>query len=392
MNVAYDSVGLSQYLNMATNVSPDHPIVISKFITNSQELDIDAVAHNGKLIVYALSQHIENAGVHSGDATLVLPPILDQDGVLPKGLIPLNTDIVQDAKNITQRIADAFQISGPFNMQLILSFDSDKKHTLKVIECNLRASRSFPFVSKVLNVNFIDLATRALMNDSSIHEKAPKQDLMLEKKSYKAVKVPVFSWTRLAGADPSLGVEMASTGEVACFGRDVKEALFTAHLSNHNNFKNLPMKAESGVLMNIDHLTNPKEAIYLVDTLSSLGYKVFLDSKESLNSLHTNGLDTPASTLCDKESSDLIHVLQDRKTSKQLFEDANIRLVISLSGLRPKSQEDVGYLLRRNAVDYGIGLLNEPKGALIFVDALKDYKLGDKYKKDSCKSWDQWTQ
>lgn len=189
MNVVWDESTLEHFLGMAADVSPDHPVVITKFIDNAQEIDVDAVAHKGKLLVHAVSEHVENAGVHSGDATLVLPPFSLVDSDMAR------------LKEIAQKVAKAFEISGPFNMQIIrkpATAEGDEP-ALKVIECNLRASRSFPFVSKVLGHNFIDTATAAIM-DQNVPEPI---DLMAEERPYVAIKVPQFSWTRLGSSlDP----------------------------------------------------------------------------------------------------------------------------------------------------------------------------------------------
>lgn len=192
MNVVYEESALEYDLSAAASVSPLHPVVITKFIDNAQEIDVDAVAHQGRLLVHAVSEHVENAGVHSGDATLVLPPF---------SLSKIDMDRLKD---IAERVAKAFEISGPFNMQIIKkpAIGSREKDELKVIECNLRASRSFPFVSKVLGHNFIETATRALVGKD-----VPEPiDLMAQKRDYTSIKVAQFSWTRLGGADPFLGV------------------------------------------------------------------------------------------------------------------------------------------------------------------------------------------
>jgi len=211
MNVAYNKKDLDDYLSLASTISHEHPVVMSKFIQNAQEIDVDAVANNGELCVYAVSQHIENAGVHSGDASMVLPPeiVSEEEYNNAKhnklGMKPLTERIVKDCRALAVKVAKEFQISGPFNMQLIKrDLEEDGKYELKVIECNLRSSRSFPFVSKVLDTNFIDIATRVLVQHPSLKELVPKEDPMLVKRPYKAIKVPVFSWTRLAGADPML--------------------------------------------------------------------------------------------------------------------------------------------------------------------------------------------
>jgi carbamoyl-phosphate synthase large subunit len=190
MNVVFDESTLEYNLSAAASVSPDHPVVVTKFIDGAQEIDVDAVAHKGNLLLHAVSEHVEHAGVHSGDATLVLPPYT----LPPEDMTRL--------KEIAAKVAKAFEISGPYNMQIIRKQLEDGSSELKVIECNLRASRSFPFVSKVLGTNFINAATAAIV-DRNVP--APL-DLMAEKRDYTSVKVAQFSWTRLGGADPFLGV------------------------------------------------------------------------------------------------------------------------------------------------------------------------------------------
>lgn len=205
MNVVRSDEELEQYLQEATRLSPDHPVVISQFILNAKELEIDGVAQDGKLIIYAMSEHIENAGVHSGDATVVYPAQR------------LYLETVRRAKTIAKKVVSNLNITGPFNIQFIA-----KDNELKVIECNVRASRSFPFVSKVSGHNFIAIATDAMLG---IENTATYQTFDLD---HVAVKTPQFSYNRLKGADPVAGVEMASTGEVACFGSDLEEAFFTS--------------------------------------------------------------------------------------------------------------------------------------------------------------------
>ena len=191
MNVVYEESALEYNLSAAANVSPLHPVVITKFIDNAQEIDVDAVAYQGKLLIHAISEHVENAGTHSGDATLVLPPF------------SLEAADMARLKEIAEKVAAAFEISGPYNMQIIRKPAEDGAQTeLKVIECNLRASRSFPFVSKALGYNFIDYAAAAITGKN-----VPQAiDAMAEKRDYTVVKVAQFSWTRLGGADPFLGV------------------------------------------------------------------------------------------------------------------------------------------------------------------------------------------
>lgn len=208
MNVAYCNQDLETYLNAASLVSKEHPVVISKFLTDSKEIDVDAVALDGEIICMAVSEHVENAGVHSGDATLVTPP---QD---------LNQKTLDKIKEIARDVAGVLDVSGPFNMQLIA-----KNNELRVIECNCRVSRSFPFVSKTLDHDFVATATRVIIGIPVV-----PVDVMSGVGKI-GVKVPQFSFSRLAGADVTLGVEMSSTGEVACFGDNRYEAYLKAMMS-----------------------------------------------------------------------------------------------------------------------------------------------------------------
>ncbi|KAL2913075.1 carbamoyl-phosphate synthase (glutamine-hydrolyzing) cpa2 [Polyrhizophydium stewartii] len=405
MNVAHNAADLQQYLGLATTLSPEHPVVITKFIQGAQEIDVDAVASNGELLVHAVSQHIENAGVHSGDATLVLPPIYEHEqahagkdsAIGVRGLTPA---IVADTKAIAAKVAKAFKITGPFNMQIILSRAGEGAgagHTLKVIECNLRASRSFPFVSKVFDTNFIDVATRALVKDPTVVAEFAGKDLMAVPRSYKAVKAPVFSWTRLAGADPMLGVEMASTGEVACFGRDLEEAYLISLFSNHNNFKELPLPAGSTVLLSTDSLVSAAEAGYVCTRLQAMGHRVIADDAAT-----AARLPVPVATLADSANALLgagsaltdaaiPALLGDRRQSKGVLDGLGVRVVMSFCGSRPRSPTDGKYLVRRTAVDLGLGLVNEIKGGVVLVDALAGYAAGTRAKREAVRSWAEWT-
>ncbi|KAG6813525.1 hypothetical protein H0H92_010230 [Tricholoma furcatifolium] len=341
MNVVYEPAKLEYNLSAAANVSPLHPVVITKFIDNAQEIDVDAVGHKGKLVVHAVSEHVENAGVHSGDATLVLPP---------HTLTP--TDMSR-LKTIAEKVAAAFEISGPYNMQIIKTPAKDGKESeLKVIECNLRASRSFPFVSKVLGHNFIDTATAAIVD----HEVPAPVDLMQEKRDYTSIKVAQFSWTRLAGADPFLGVEMASTGEVASFGKDVHEAYWASLLST-TGFK-VP-KAGSGVLIGGDH-TKPEMA-QIAKILTADGFKLYCSSpvvEQYLNEI-------PYVT-----AKRIVFPTKDKRKLRMVFDEFDIQCVINLAKARGVDFTDEDYVARRNAVDFGLPLLNNPRTALLFVESL----------------------
>src|SRR5262249_13193633 len=210
MRVVWSAETLHDYVGQATRLSPDHPVVISKFEVDAAEIELDAVARDGELLVWAVSEHVERAGVHSGDATLVFPA---QE---------VSQHVVRQVREIGLTLARELKITGPFNVQLLV-----KHETLLVIECNLRASRSFPFVSKVLGVNFIREAMRAMLGV------VPSAELIeCREPDYVAVKAPQFSFDRLRGARPRLGVEMTSTGEVACLGETKDEALIKAMLAS----------------------------------------------------------------------------------------------------------------------------------------------------------------
>ena len=392
MNVAHSAKDLRNFLSLASDVSPEHPIVITKFITGAQEIDVDACASEGNLLVYAVSQHVENAGVHSGDATLILPPVYEHEQNWNKsmiGLRGLTPEIVEASKQVAIKVAKAFKITGPFNMQLILSrpLENSDDFTLKVIECNLRASRSFPFVSKVLDKNFIDVATHALVKAPELTSILPKTDLMkIDRGAVKAVKCPVFSWTRLAGADPILGVEMASTGEIACFGRDVHEAYFTSLFSNHNNFKNLPMTSGSSVLIAVDELSDPAEVGYAAKKLLSFGYQVYADDELTLNTISSQGI-TGANLLTD---TPLEALLDNTKLLSELYQSKNIEAMISFCRIRPKEKTSLKYRIRSASVAMGLGYLNDSKNALLFVDALESYVCNSRKKVEAVKSADEW--
>jgi carbamoyl-phosphate synthase large subunit len=316
MSVIRSQDELKDKLLSASAVSPDHPVVITKFIEGAEEIDVDAVGSAGKLIVHAVSEHVEAAGVHSGDATLVLPPA------------NLDPSIMARVKEIAEKVAKAWNITGPFNMQIIKAKNpSGGEPLLKVIECNLRASRSFPFVSKVLGTNFIDIATKALVGRN-----VPEpQDLMAVKRDFLATKVPQFSWTRLAGADPFLGVEMSSTGEIACFGKDLIEAYWTS-LQSTMNFR-LPLPGE-GLLFGGD--TSKTELAAIVDYLHPLGYKFFAANNEVKKHLE--------STAKGGVTVDVIEFpVDDKRALRECFLKYNIRGVFNLAAQRAKTLLDQDY-------------------------------------------------
>ncbi len=343
---------IENYLKEAAAVCKEYPVVISKFITEAKEIDVDAVAQEGELICMAVSEHIENAGVHSGDATLVTPP---QD---------LNRETLNSIKEICQRIGKALLVNGPYNMQLIA-----KDNELKVIECNLRISRSFPFVSKTLNCDLVALATRVIMGEKVkpidlTFGKEPRSGYHVSKRV--GVKVPQFSFSRLSGADVTLGVEMASTGEVACFGENRYEAYLKAMLST--GFR-LPKKKI--VLLSIGTHKHKTELLPSIRTLFRMKYKLY-GSLGTADFYNEKGIEVEAVEwpfLEDDESAeniklnDIAHYLSTKEF------DLVINLPMRSSGARRVSTQ--GYRYRRFAVDYAIPLISDVKCAKLLVEALK---------------------
>ncbi|KAI7067470.1 Carbamoyl-phosphate synthase arginine-specific large, partial [Hortaea werneckii] len=270
----------------------------------------------------------------------------------------LSEKTVDRVKEIAQKVAKAWNITGPFNMQVISAENPNGGESLlKVIECNLRASRSFPFVSKVLGTNFIDVATRALL-DRDVPEPV---DLMKEQRDYLAVKVPQFAWTRLAGADPYLGVEMSSTGEMACFGKDLVEAYWTA-MQSTMNFR-LPQPGE-GLLFGGD--TQTTDLARIVDFLNPLGYRLYAANDEVKQHLESQS----------KDGSVKVEVIEfpkeDKRALREVFEKYDIRGVFNLAKRRASSLVDEDYVMRRNAVDFGVPLFMEPRTAVLFAQCMSE--------------------
>jgi carbamoyl-phosphate synthase large subunit len=349
MSVASNDAELVTLLQRAARVSRQHPVVMSKFIEQAKELEMDAVARDGELVVSAISEHVEHAGVHSGDATLVLPP---QRTYL---------ETMRRIKKITTQIAKALEITGPFNIQFLA-----KDNEVKVIECNVRASRSFPFVSKVLRVNFIDLATKVIMG----HPIPPLHSSLLDV-DYVGVKAPQFSFTRLEGADPTLGVEMASTGEVACLGDDFEEAFLKALLAVGYRLQ----------VRNVLLSTGPIEAkaAFLVSarTLQALGVCLYA-TRGTADFLRTNGVETAVLywPLEGKPPNTITYLQQGR-----------IDLVINIPKNYQEDELTNDYLIRRQAVDLGIPLITNLQLAQRFVEALVHKQLDDL----QVKSWHEYT-
>lgn len=342
MNTVYSRHDLANYLEQAADVSRDHPVVITKYIENAKEIEMDAVAQDGKMLGHFVSEHVENAGVHSGDATLILPP---QD------LDPQTVARIEDA---TRKIGDALNVTGPFNIQFIA-----KDNEIKVIECNVRASRSFPFVSKVMGVDLIEMATKAIMG-------VPVQayPAVHIPQDYVGVKVPQFSFTRLSGADPVLGVEMASTGEVACFGRDKYEAYIKALVST--GFK-LPRK---NILVSIGLFKDKMELLPSIRKLHELGYKLFA-TYGTCDYLQEHNIPAKYLELLkpDEEENQRSEYSLAQHLANNMI-DLYINLPSSNRSRRPANFMSKGYVSRRMAVDYQTPLITNVKNAKILVEAL----------------------
>jgi carbamoyl-phosphate synthase large subunit len=348
MSIALCKNELREYLKKASEVSKKYPVVISKFITGAKEIEIDAVADHGKLYCYAISEHVENAGVHSGDATIVLPP---QRTYL---------ETMRRVKSIAKSIAASLKITGPFNIQFIA-----KDNDVKVIECNLRASRSFPFVSKVFKINFVELATKIILG-----KRVPRIDRSAFDLDYVGVKASQFSFTRLKGSDPILGVEMTSTGEVACLGDDFNETFLKSLLSV--DFK-LPKKT---ILLSTGPVDSKADFLSSTRILKKMGY-TFYATKGTAEFMKTNGID--AETLSwplDKTEPNTLTYLAEGK----------IDLVINIPKNIEKEELENDYLIRRKAVDFNIPLITNVQLAKRFVEALSRTSLEDL----TIKSWNEY--
>ncbi|KAL3430274.1 Aspartate carbamoyltransferase [Aspergillus tetrazonus] len=341
MNTVYSEHDLASYLNQAADVSREHPVVITKYIENAKEIEMDAVARNGVMVGHFISEHVENAGVHSGDATLILPP---QD---------LDPETVRRIEEATRKIGNALNVTGPFNIQFIA-----KDNDIKVIECNVRASRSFPFVSKVMGVDLIEMATKAMIG-APFAEYPP----VTIPKDYVGVKVPQFSFSRLAGADPVLGVEMASTGEVASFGRDKYEAYLKALLST--GFK-LPKR---NILLSIGSYKEKMEMLPSIIKLRDVGFELFATSGTA-DFLKENGVPVKYLEILPGEDEDIKSEYSLTQHLANNLIDLYINLPSSNRFRRPANYMSKGYRTRRMAVDYQTPLVTNVKNAKILIEAI----------------------
>lgn len=349
MNVCSNQDELERFLQMAANVSKKHPVVVSKFMQNTKEVEMDAVARNGEIIAYAISEHIEYAGVHSGDATIQFPAQ------------KLYVETVRRIKKISAQIARELNISGPFNIQYLA-----RENEIKVIECNLRASRSFPFVSKVLKINLIELATRVMLGLPV--EKPNKSFFDFD---YVGIKASQFSFNRLQKADPVLGVDMSSTGEVGCLGEDVNSALLKAMLSVGHR---IPQKT---VLLSTG---GAKEKAAMLDAARRLiehGYELYATGGTS-KYLHDNGI---ANTLVYWPSEP-----EKQPQALDLLHEHKIDMVVNIPKNLTVSELNNGYKIRRAAVDLNVPLITNSRLAAAFIRAFTTVKLDDL----AIRSWEEY--
>lgn len=349
MNVCSNNVELEQFLQLAANVSKKHPVVVSEFIQHAKEIEMDAVARNGEIIIYAISEHIEFAGVHSGDATIQFPPQ------------KLYVETVRRIKKVAGQIAQALNISGPFNIQFLA-----KNNDIKVIECNLRASRSFPFVSKVLKINFIELATKVMMGLPV--EKPGKNEFDLD---YVGIKASQFSFSRLQKADPVLGVDMASTGEVGCLGLDTSEAILKAMLSVGYQ---IPKK---NILLSTGTAKQKADMLEAAQLLHEKGYNLFATGGTH-QFLTDNGI--PAVKVYWPSESD--HEPQ----ALEMLHNKQIDLVVNIPKNLTQKELDNGYKIRRAAIDFNIPLITNARLASAFIEAFCSLNIDD----IQIKSWDEY--
>lgn len=333
MNVVSNQEQLEHFLQLAADVSKEHPVVVSEFIEQAKEIELDAVADKGEMVAYAISEHVEFAGVHSGDATIVFPPQ------------KLYVETIRRVKKISREIAKALDISGPFNMQFLA-----KDNDIKVIECNLRASRSFPFVSKVMKINLIEIATQVMLGIP--YEKPDKSLFELD---YVGVKAPQFSFARLLNADPVLGVDMSSTGEVACIGENFYEAILKAMLSVGYNF---PRK---NVLISSGPARSKLEMLNSARMLVENGYNVFA-TEGTHRFLRENKVESTMLHWPDEEDQhpNTVEYLREKK----------IDLVVNIPKNYSKRELSNGYKIRRNSIDYNVPLITNARVASAFIYAI----------------------
>ncbi|APD08123.1 carbamoyl-phosphate synthase (glutamine-hydrolyzing) [Flavobacteriaceae bacterium UJ101] len=339
MNVVSNKEELEEFLALAADVSPDHPVVVSEFIEGAKEIEMDAVAKNGEIIDYAISEHVEFAGVHSGDATIMFPPQNVYVSTLRK------------IRLISAKVAKKFNISGPFNMQFLA-----KENDIKVIELNLRASRSFPFVSKVAKTNLIDTATQILLG-----KEVEKKETNFWNLDYVGVKASQFSFHRLQGADPVLGVDMSSTGEVGCIGKTESEAILKSMLSVGHR---IPKK---NILISSGPVKSKVDLLESAQKLQNKGYSIYA-TKGTHQFLTENGIQATHLYWHDEESEEnVLKYIQEKK----------IDLVVNIPKNLTKKELNRGYTIRRSAVDFNIPLITNTRLAKSFIKGICEYTIED---------------
>ena len=349
MNVCSNNEELERFLKLAANVSEDHPVVVSQFIEHAKEVEMDAVAKNGEIIAYAISEHIEFAGVHSGDATIQFPPQ------------KLYCETIRRIKRVSKMIAQELHISGPFNIQFLA-----RENDIKVIECNLRASRSFPFVSKVLKINLIELATKVMLG---LPVEKPEKNLF--DLDYVGIKASQFSFNRLQKADPVLGVDMASTGEVGCLGDDTNTALLKSMLSVGHR---IPKK---NILLSTGGAKQKAAMLDVARQLVSNGYKLYATVGTS-KYLTENGIENtlvywPSDSDKKPQALDMLH-------------NHEIDMVVNIPKDLTVSELSNGYKIRRAAIDLNVPLITNGRLASAFINAFCRVKLDD----IDIKSWEEY--
>jgi carbamoyl-phosphate synthase large subunit len=349
MNVVSNKDQLEHFLNLAANVSKEHPVVVSEFIEQAKEIEIDAVAKNGEVVAYAISEHVEFAGVHSGDATIVFPPQ------------KLYVETIRRIKKIARQIAKALEITGPFNMQLLA-----KDNDIKVIECNLRASRSFPFVSKVMKYNLIEIATQAMLD---VPFQTPDKSLF--ELDYVGVKAAQFSFARLLNADPVLGVDMSSTGEVGCIGETYYEAILKSMLSVGYS---IPKK---NILISSGETRSKIELLSSAKMLAERGFNLYATGGTQ-QFLADNGVQSTRLYWPDETNK--------HPNTLEYIKEKKIDLVINIPKDHTTREITNGYTIRRSAIDYSIPLITNARVASAFIYAFCKYGIEDL----TIKSWDEY--
>ena len=349
MNVCSNDDELGRFLKLAANVSQKHPVVVSQFIEHAKEVEMDAVADKGEIIAYAISEHIEFAGVHSGDATIQFPPQ------------KLYMETIRQVKRISKSIAKELQISGPFNIQFLA-----KGNAIKVIECNLRASRSFPFISKVLKINFIDLATQIMLG-----KKVEKPHKTLFDIDYVGIKASQFSFSRLQKADPVLGVDMVSTGEVGCLGSDTNDAILKSMLSV--GYK-IP---KQNILLSTGTAKQKVDMLAAAELLYKKGYKLFATGGTHLMLAENNIPSIRVAWPGEEGYPQALELLHERE----------IDMVVNIPKNLTAGELDNGYKIRRAAIDLNIPLITNSRLASAFITAFCTTPIEDL----EIKAWEEYT-